>query len=92
MEFFNIKVVNDIMYNERVEVVSVFKDYLIFDDPTECLKRPYTYPESIIRLSKIYEFYGSYSKVFPNYINIPEKKFMFKNLERKRRVLARQEY
>lgn len=92
MEFFNIKVINDIMYNERVQTVSVFKDYLIYDDLTEFLKRPYTYPESIIRLSKIFEFYGSYSKVFPNYINIPEKKFMFKNIERKQRVIEKKEY
>lgn len=71
------------MYNEKVLVVCVFKDYLIYDDLTEFLKRPYTYPESIIRLSKIFEFYESYSEVFPNYIVLPEKRFMYKNIERK---------
>ena len=56
------------MYNEKVRVVGLFKDYLIYDDLTEFLKRKYTYPEAIIRLSKIYEFYEAYSQVFPNYI------------------------
>lgn len=61
IEFFNVKVVNDIMYNEKVQVVSVFKDYLIYDDLTEFLKRPYTLAESSVRLTKIFEFYDSYS-------------------------------
>ena len=41
IEFFNVKVVNDIMYNEKVQIVSVFKDFLIYDDLTEFLKRSY---------------------------------------------------
>ena len=71
------------MYNEKVQIVSVFKDYLIYDDLTEFLKWPYTYQECTLRLSKIFEFYESYSQVFPNYISLPEKKFMYKNIERK---------
>ena len=61
IEFFNVKVVNDIMYNEKVQIVSVFKDYLIMDDLTEFLKRPYSLVESTIRLTKIFEFYENYS-------------------------------
>ena len=40
-EYYNIKVVNDIIYNETTHIVSVFKDYLIFDDVSEFLKRFY---------------------------------------------------
>ena len=87
LEFYNVKIVNDIMYNEKVKVVCMFKDYLIYDDLTEFLKRTYTYPESIIRLSKIYEFYDSYSQVFPNYIRLPHRKHMYKNIERKQRAI-----
>lgn len=87
LEFYNVKIINDIMYNEKVWVVSVFKDYLIYDDLTEFLKRSYTYPESIIRLSKIYEFYDAYSQVFPNYIRLSARKFMYKNIERKQRAI-----
>ena len=40
-----------------------------------------------MRLPKIFAFYDKYSKVFPNYIGIPEKRFMFKNIERKQRAI-----
>jgi len=39
------------------------------------------------RLPKIYEFYEKYSKVFPNYVTLPENKFMFKNIERKQKMI-----
>ena len=76
---------NDIIYNECSNVVSLFKDYLIFDDVSEFLKRPYECSESVDRLPRIIEFYEKYSKVFPNYVNLPENKFMFKNIERKQK-------
>lgn len=40
-EYINIKVVNDLIYNEQTHMVSVFKDYLINDDINEFFKRNY---------------------------------------------------
>ena len=80
-EYYNTKIVNDIIYNENTSVVSVFKDYLIYDDVSEFLKRDYNRHECLSRLPKVIAFYDTYSKVFPNYVNIPENKFMFKNIE-----------
>jgi len=40
-DYYNSKIVADIMYNENRHIVSVFKDYLIFDDFSEYLKRFY---------------------------------------------------
>jgi hypothetical protein len=37
----NLKVVNDLIYNEPTPIVAVFKDYLILDDVNEFLKRTY---------------------------------------------------
>lgn len=82
-DFYNVKVVNDVIYNENTHIVSVFKDYLIFDDISEFMKRGYDLSEAEQRLPKIFEFYGKYSKVFPNYVALPENKYMFKNIERK---------
>ena len=45
------------MYNEPRHLVSIFKDYLIFDDFSEYLKRPYKQKESNERLPKVFEFY-----------------------------------
>ena len=80
-DYYNSKIINDVVYNESTHVVSIFKDYLIYDDVSEFLKRFYTSDEVIARLPKVYEFYSKYSKVFPNYISFPESKYMFKNIE-----------
>ena len=75
------------MYNEPRHIVSIFKDYLIFDDFSEYLKRFYERIESLERLPRVFNFYHFYSKVFPNYVGIPESKYMFKNIERKQRII-----
>ena len=90
-DYYNSKVITDIVYNESTNVVSVFKDYLIIDDISEFLKRIYLKQESLERLPKVIDFYEKYSKVFPNYINLPESKLMFKNIERKQRYIDDQQ-
>jgi hypothetical protein len=36
---YKIKILRDILYNEKSHLVASFKDFLIFDDCTEFLKR-----------------------------------------------------
>ena len=76
---FNIKLINDIIYNEKANIVGKFKDFLIYDDTSEFLKRYYKLKETNTRLPKIYDFYSSYSKIFPNYISISMAKYIYKN-------------
>ncbi len=38
-----IKTANDIVYNEKSHTVAVFKDYLIYDDASEFLKRLFVF-------------------------------------------------
>jgi hypothetical protein len=56
------------MYNEPRHIVTVFKDYLIYDDFSEYLKRFYFKTESRQRLPRVFEFYSSYSKLFPSFV------------------------
>jgi hypothetical protein len=35
----NIKIINDIIYDERKHLVCVFKDYLLWDENSDFLKR-----------------------------------------------------
>ena len=86
-EYYDAKIINDVVYNEPTRLVSIFKDYLIYDDVSEFLKRSYNFQEAKVRLPKIFEFYEKYSKVFPNYVVLPESKYMFKNIERKQRLI-----
>ena len=84
------KVVNDLICNEKTDAVSIFKDFLILDDINEFLKRPYTVSEVKARLPKLCTFYDKYSQVFPNYVILPESKYMFKNIQRKQKLIDEQ--
>jgi len=88
---YNLKVVNDIIYNENSHIVTVFKEYLIFDDISEFLKRFYHSSETAQRLRKVNDYYAKYSKVFPNYFLFKESKYMFKNIKRKQRWIDDQQ-
>ena len=82
------KIINDIIYNEPTHLVAVFKDYLIYDDASEFLKRTYQANESAPRLPRILEYYDKFSKVFPNYIILNKtNKYLYKNIERKQRAI-----
>lgn len=84
-DYFHSKITADVMYNEPRHFVTIFKDYLIFDDQSEYLKRFYTTRESHDRLPRACHFYHTYNKVFPTFIAMGELecKYMFKNIERK---------
>jgi len=60
-DYYNLKIVNDLIYNENTHIVSIFKDYLILDDINEFLKRSYTQQETKVRLPKLCSFYDKYS-------------------------------
>lgn len=84
---YHTKVVTDIIFNEKTRLVALFKDYLILDDSSEFLRRFYNKGESNTRLNKIITFYEAYSKIFPNYIIIPESKCLYKNIRRKQKMI-----
>jgi hypothetical protein len=44
--YYTSKITSDIMYNEPRHIVSIFKDYLIYDDFSEYLKRSYRIDEA----------------------------------------------
>jgi predicted O-linked N-acetylglucosamine transferase (SPINDLY family) len=77
------------MYNEPRHMVSVFKDFLIYDDFSEYLKRMYSKGEAVERLPRVFEFYTSFSRVGPTFVAMGEAecKYMFKNIERKQKLI-----
>ena len=46
MNFYQTKVINDILFNEPSHLTTVFKEYLIQDDRSDFLKRFYSEEES----------------------------------------------
>jgi hypothetical protein len=85
--FYNIKVINDIISNEGTHVVAEFKDYLIKGDDSEFLQRYYTILKSYKYLAKIFDYYQSCSVIFPNYVILPESKYIYKNIQKKQIVI-----
>lgn len=73
MDSYNVKIINDIISNEASHIVAVFKDYLLFDDINDFLKKRYRKSDISKRLSSITNYYSKYCTVFPNYINLDEK-------------------
>jgi hypothetical protein len=89
--YYNSRIINDIIYNEKSHIVSKFKDNLITDDNSEFLKRFYTTNESAIRLPRFFEYHETYSRIYPNYTALPESKFIYKNIHRKQKIIDQQQ-
>ena len=88
---YQINIINNIIYNEKSKIVATFKDYLILDDSSEFLKRYYKLYESLIRLPRFFEYYNTFSKIFPNYTSILEGKYIYRNIQKKQRMIDIQE-
>jgi hypothetical protein len=88
---YNINIIDNIIYNEKSHIVATFKDRLIIDDNGEFLKRYYKKKESDVRLPKFYEYYDLYSKIFPNYTTFYEGKYLYRNIQKKQRMIDLQE-
>lgn len=88
---YNVRIINDIIYNEKAHIVAKFKDFLIFDDTSEFMRRHFKINESKQRLRKVLDFYDTYSKIFANYIILPEAKYMYKNIQRKQKMIDGQQ-
>ena len=78
---------NNLIYNDTCRIVARFKDYLIFDDNTEFLRKFYCHEESKPRLDRILTFYETYSKIFPNYMILKESKYLYRNIRKKQKMI-----
>ena len=87
VSYHNVKIINDILYNEKTHYVEQFKEYLIYEDYNEFLKRFYSSYEINLKLKKILVFYEKYSKIYANYTVIPESRYMYKNIKRKQKMI-----
>ncbi|CAI2384790.1 unnamed protein product [Moneuplotes crassus] len=68
-------------------IVSVFKDYLIYDDIGDFLNRMYTMEETLPRLNRVTRYYAKLGNPLPSMAALEEQKFITKNKRRKHRKL-----
>ena len=85
--YHDVKMINDILYNEKSHYVEMFKEYLLYEDYNEFLKQYYSDIFLKNKLEKILIFYEKYSKIFPNYTVIRESKYLYKNIKRKQKMI-----
>ena len=76
-----------LMENANIHLVSLFKDYLLFDDMTEFFKEYYNTKELYPRLKTIFDYYESSSYLFPNYTAINEGKYIYRNIIKKQKLI-----
>jgi hypothetical protein len=85
--FFYSKVINDIIYDEKKRIVCIFKDYLLWDENSDFLKRYYYLSESKIKLSRFTAYYVRYTVMSPIYFKLEMQKIMAKNVKRHRKYM-----
>ena len=84
---YNIKKVNELIFNIPSHFTASFKEYLLKEENSEFLKRFYYKNELKMKLHNIYNFYEKYSKIFPNYTVIHEGHYMYKNILKKQKMI-----
>ena len=84
---YNVKKVNELIFNIPSHFTATFKEYLLKEEDSEFLKRFYHKNELKKKLSTIFCFYEKYSKIFPNYTVIKEGHYMYKNILKKQKMI-----
>ena len=85
--FYNVKMINNILNNEKTHYVEMFKEYLLYEDYNEFLWKYYGKALLYGKLKKILTFYEKYSKIFPNYTALRESKYIYKNIKKKQKII-----
>ncbi len=88
IEFINKKIITDIIFDERKHIVSIFKNYLLWDEMSDFLNRFYYKHESKNRLPKINHYYEKYTLFPPVYYSLEGViRIMLKNVKKKKKYL-----
>ena len=85
----NKEIIHNIVFDEKKRIVSIFKDYLLWDETSEFLKRFYKLKESSSRIPNICEYYENYTLYAPIYYSNEYEitKTMVKYTKRKKKYL-----
>ena len=85
---FNKLIISNIIYNNKLHIVCCFKEFLIFFDPGDFLSSYYKIKDSKGKIKDYCEFYCLNSRIFPNYILLPESEYIFNNIKKKQKLLS----
>ncbi len=91
---FNLIILKKLLYNINCHIVSVFKDYMIYDYIDEYLRRFYLLNESIQRLPKFSKYYKNYIDFFckPMIKNLKLNEILQEHFEKKAEYYYKKNY
>ena len=84
---YGIKKIDDLIFLETSLYTNKFREFLLYDEETDFLRRFYSSKEQIPKLKNILLFYKKYSKIFPNYIIMSGSKYLYKNIQKKQKMI-----
>ena len=84
---YNIVIINNIIFNISSKEVSYFKDFLLYYDPNDFMRKMYFKKESISHLKYYTAFYEENNKIFPNYYVLPESQYLYWNIRQKQNII-----
>ena len=87
VEYYRKKVISDIIENESTHLVAVFKEYLIYGDYSEFLQCYYNTKDIKNFLPIIFGYYHYSIVIFPNYVILDEKNYIYKNIKKKQKII-----
>ena len=87
LQTYDTKKVNELIFNIPSHFTAIFKEYLLKEEEAEFLKRIYHKNEIDKKLKSVFNFYEKYSKIFPNYIVIPEGQYLYRNILKKQKMI-----
>lgn len=89
--YYNIQKIDEIINNEKSHLVAEFKDFLVKGDTAEFLLESYNYEEINLLYPQILEYYNENLFIFPNYVTLPESKYIYINIQKKQKIIDIQE-
>ena len=91
-EEINKRIINDIIFDERKRIVSIFKDYLLWYETSDFFKLYYKTSKSIKMIKRFITYYESYTLFFPEYGPLEDiLQILKKNIKRKKKYMERME-
>ena len=82
-----IKKIDELIFNDPTIYSATFKEYLLYQDGTEFLRRFYSQKELPNKLNHILSFYHKYSRIYPNYTIMEGSQYLYKNIQKKQKMI-----
>ncbi len=90
-DYYNIIKIDEIINNEKSHLVAEFKDFLVKGDTAEFLIEFYNIKEINVIYPQILQYYNDNLFIFPNYVTLPESKYIYVNIQKKQKIIDIQE-